>query len=122
RVSLRPCGSSDGSPARALRLTRCGPRRHEDRVEELRAVGVLGRVLAFRIQLIMLTGKTPKLRKKRKPMSTLATAIYTILRRLVPNATITVTYEYLVAELGHMAPPNQDLRPRDRRMDFALGE
>lgn len=55
-------------------------------------------------------------------MSVLATAIYAILRSLVPAPAAEITYEDLVEQLGPMPPPNQDLRPRDPRLDIALGE
>lgn len=54
-------------------------------------------------------------------LSVLATAIYEILRSLVPNSRAEITYTELVTRLGPMLP-NEDLRPRDPRLDAALGE
>ena len=55
-------------------------------------------------------------------MSVLATAIYAILRTLVPGPAAEITYEDLVEQLGPMPPPNQDLWPKDNRLNYALGE
>jgi hypothetical protein len=54
--------------------------------------------------------------------SVLAAAIYDILRGMVPAPRAEITYSELVAQLGPMPPPNQDLQARDSRLDAALGE
>src|SRR5579872_4366930 len=54
--------------------------------------------------------------------SILATAIYDILRSLVPSPRAEITYSELVQQLGPLRAPNQDLQPRDSRLDSALGE
>jgi len=56
------------------------------------------------------------------PLSQLASDIYDILRPMVPNPTAEITYHDLVARLGPLPVPNQNLQPRDRRLDEALGE
>jgi hypothetical protein len=56
------------------------------------------------------------------PMSRLASRVYRVLRGLVPDQDAEITYADLVLQLGKMAPPNQDLRPRDKRLADALGE
>jgi hypothetical protein len=55
-------------------------------------------------------------------LSVLATAIYEILRSLVPDSRAEITYSDLVARLGPMAPPNQGLEAHDQRLNIALGE
>ena len=55
-------------------------------------------------------------------LSALAAAIYTILRSLVPDPSAEITYSQLVSRLGPMDPPNENLQPRDRRLDAALGD
>jgi hypothetical protein len=54
-------------------------------------------------------------------LSDLATAIYDILRDLVPGADAEIAYSALVERLGPLPPPNSDLAPRDPRLDDALG-
>src|SRR5262245_59554093 len=55
-------------------------------------------------------------------MSTLALAIYDILRSLVPDPKAEITYQDLVLQLGPMPSPNANLFWRDPRLDSALGE
>jgi len=56
------------------------------------------------------------------PLSQLASDIYDILRPMVPNPTAEITYHDLVVRLGPLPAPNQNLQPRDHRLDEALGE
>jgi hypothetical protein len=56
------------------------------------------------------------------PLSQLALHVYDILRLMVPNPSADITYQDLVNRLGPLPPPNEDLQPRDLRLDQALGE
>ena len=56
------------------------------------------------------------------PLSDLASEIYVVLRQRVPGSRAEITYEDLVGTLGPLPSPNQDLAPRDPRLDAALGE
>ncbi|MDX9975559.1 MAG: hypothetical protein RBU21_21415 [FCB group bacterium] len=56
------------------------------------------------------------------PLSQLASDIYDVLRPMVPNPTAEITYHDLVTRLGSLPAPNQNLQPRDHRLDEALGE
>lgn len=55
-------------------------------------------------------------------LSALASAIYDILRGLVPDPGAEITYSELVNQLGRMPRPNEGLHYRDARLDEALGE
>lgn len=56
------------------------------------------------------------------PISRLASEIYQILRTLVPRPDAEITYANLVAQLGPMPQPNEELHPRHPRLHEALGE
>jgi len=57
------------------------------------------------------------------PLSTLADAIYQILRHRVPNVDPSINYETLVSQLPALPPPNQGIRHHDdHRLNDALGE
>jgi len=57
------------------------------------------------------------------PLSTLADAIYQILRHRVPAIDPSINYETLVSQLPALPPPNQGIRHHDdHRLNDALGE
>jgi hypothetical protein len=55
-------------------------------------------------------------------LSELATAIYEVLRSMVPSPRADISYSDLVERLGPMPAPNENLQARDPRLDAALGE